>query len=203
MNIAKHILRGAATQFGREFGRAGANAILGGSNAIKVEQVRENLKGRVKESDNELVVLYKELKKVKFGSTNKTNLVKLRKVNYIVDQMMKYQVELHSCLYFTELSNLVQSKWEEGLALIDDDYEEQEIGNMASDISEKLNSKLEEVNKVVDNYKKEVEEKERIAAEERAKRYKKRKRNNRIMSIMIGVLVLIIGFLLIYSKMGS
>lgn len=38
MNILNDVVSGAARQFGREFGRAGANSILKGSNYYAVEQ---------------------------------------------------------------------------------------------------------------------------------------------------------------------
>jgi len=47
MDIASTIIKGAASQFGREFGRAGANGILKGKNAIYIQGVGD-LQGRIK-----------------------------------------------------------------------------------------------------------------------------------------------------------
>lgn len=47
MNILNDIIRGASSQFGREFGRAGANVILKGKNYYSVNS-NGDYSGRVK-----------------------------------------------------------------------------------------------------------------------------------------------------------
>ena len=79
MDIASTIIKGAASQFGREFGRAGANGILKGKNAIYIQGVGD-LQGRIKPSDNPITVAYKEVKKIKPLSTDKGNLRRLKQL---------------------------------------------------------------------------------------------------------------------------
>jgi len=76
MNILKDIIKGASSQFGREFGRAGANAILKGANAYTVKSI-DDYQGRIKSSDSSTVKEIKNIEKVKFVSTNKANVSRL------------------------------------------------------------------------------------------------------------------------------
>ena len=61
MNILNDIVRGASTQFGREFGRAGANMILKGKNYYNVKS-ESDYSGRIKPSDSDIVRAIKEVK---------------------------------------------------------------------------------------------------------------------------------------------
>ena len=65
MNILNEVIRGASRQFGREFGRAGANAILKGKNYYTVNHSND-YSGRIKPSDSGIVRAIKEILKVKF-----------------------------------------------------------------------------------------------------------------------------------------
>ena len=49
MNILNEIVKGASQQYGREFGRAGANALLKGKNYYSVKSVSD-YSGRIKAS---------------------------------------------------------------------------------------------------------------------------------------------------------
>ena len=64
MNIIEDIISGAYSQFGREFGRAGANTILKGSNYYTVQGKSDNT-GRVKPSYSDVVRAIKEINKIK------------------------------------------------------------------------------------------------------------------------------------------
>ena len=76
MKIISDILWGAATQFGREFGRAGANQILKGSNHYVIKG-QSDYSGRIKPSDSDLVRAYKEINRIKFVQSNKANVSRL------------------------------------------------------------------------------------------------------------------------------
>ena len=54
MNILNDIVSGASRQFGREFGRAGANAILKGANSYTVHGISD-YSGRIKPSDSQII----------------------------------------------------------------------------------------------------------------------------------------------------
>ena len=73
MNILNEVVKGASRQFGREFGRAGANAILKGKNYYTV-QGGGDYTGRIKQSDSNVVRAIKVVLKVKFVTTNKANI---------------------------------------------------------------------------------------------------------------------------------
>lgn len=72
MNILNDIVSGASRQFGREFGRAGANVILKGANSYTIRGVSD-YSGRIKSSDSSIVKAIKEIQKIKFVSANKAN----------------------------------------------------------------------------------------------------------------------------------
>lgn len=59
MGILENVINGATSQFGREFGRAGANIILKGKNNYSVNDLR--YEGRIKPSDNKLIKMIKEI----------------------------------------------------------------------------------------------------------------------------------------------
>ncbi|MGR7812900.1 hypothetical protein [Lacinutrix undariae] len=64
MNILNDIVSGASRQFGREFGRAGANIILKGKNAYTVNGTSD-YSGRIKPSDSTIIKAIKEVQKIK------------------------------------------------------------------------------------------------------------------------------------------
>ena len=76
MKIIRDILWGAATQFGREFGRAGANQILKGKNHYVIKG-QSDYSGRIKPSDSDIVRAYKEINRIKFAQSNKANVSRL------------------------------------------------------------------------------------------------------------------------------
>ena len=63
MNFLNEVVRGAAQQFGREFGRAGANAVLKGKNYYAIKNISD-YSGRIKPSDSKLVKSIKELNRM-------------------------------------------------------------------------------------------------------------------------------------------
>ena len=66
MNILNDVVSGAARQFGREFGRAGANSNLKGANYYAIGAI--DYSGRIKPSDSDVIKSIKEINKVKFVS---------------------------------------------------------------------------------------------------------------------------------------
>ena len=63
MNILNDIVSGASRQFGREFGRAGANVILKGSNSYTIRGISD-YSGRIKPSDSQVIKTIKEIQKM-------------------------------------------------------------------------------------------------------------------------------------------
>jgi hypothetical protein len=89
MNILNDIVSGAARQFGREFGRAGANSILKGANYYAVNS-DTNYSGRIKPSDSEIVKCIKEINKIKFVSTNIGNISRLIELTELVNSNISF-----------------------------------------------------------------------------------------------------------------
>jgi len=126
MKIISDILWGAATQFGREFGRAGANQILKGSNHYTVKG-QSNYSGRIKPSDSDAVRAYKEIKKIKFAQSNKANVSRLIDITNILLPFLdfSYDKSLDIMTEIKDLLNLYQQKVDHGNALIDDSFNDE------------------------------------------------------------------------------
>jgi hypothetical protein len=128
MNILNDVVSGAARQFGREFGRAGANSILKGANYYAVKGVSD-YSGRIKPSDSEVVKTIKEINKVKFVSTNKGNISRLIDLTDLVISNLNFNGNqtLFEINDITELINQYNDKFNHGSALVDDDYKEKSV----------------------------------------------------------------------------
>ncbi|WP_088324418.1 hypothetical protein [Polaribacter tangerinus] len=128
MNILNDIVSGAARQFGREFGRAGANSILKGANYYAVNEV-SNYSGRIKPSDSEVVKSIKEINKVKFISTNRGNISRLIEITDLVISNLEFNENqtLNEINDITELINRYIDKFNHGSALVDDDFKEKSV----------------------------------------------------------------------------
>ena len=114
MSIIRNIVRGASTQFGREFGRAGANAVLKGSNHYTLKG--SGFEGRIKPSDSRLVRCYKEVDKI-------SRLIEMTdKVLELIE--FKGQESLSTIDEMQALLSLFERKFEHGTSLISDDYSE-------------------------------------------------------------------------------
>ena len=126
MKIISDILWGAATQFGREFGRAGANQILKGSNHYVIKG-QSDYSGRIKPSDSDIVRAYKEINRIKFVQSNKANVSRLIEItdrvlpflDFANDQSLDIMTETK------DLLDLYQNKVDHGNALIDDSFNEE------------------------------------------------------------------------------
>ena len=128
MNILNDVVSGAARQFGREFGRAGANSILKGANYYAVKGASD-YSGRIKPSDSDVVKSIKEINKVKFVSTNKGNISRLIELTDLVISNIEFNGNqtLSEINYITELINQYNDKFNHGSALVDDDYKEKSV----------------------------------------------------------------------------
>lgn len=128
MNILNDIVSGASRQFGREFGRAGANAILKGANYYSV-QGNSDYSGRIKPSDSKIVKAIKEIQKIKFVSTNKANVSRLIELNDLIISHISFNGNetLNQLTDLMELINQYNNKFEHGSSLIDDDYKDKSI----------------------------------------------------------------------------
>ena len=90
MNILNDVVSGAARQFGREFGRAGANSILKGANSYTVKGISD-YSGRIKPSDSDIVRSIKEINKVSFVSVNKGNVSRLIELTDTVNSHIEFK----------------------------------------------------------------------------------------------------------------
>ena len=126
MKIISDILWGAATQFGREFGRAGANQILKGSNHYVIKG-QSDYSGRIKPSDSEIVRAYKEINRIKFVQSNKANVSRLIEITDRVLPFLDFNNDqsLDIMTETKDLLDLYQNKVDHGNALIDDSFNEE------------------------------------------------------------------------------
>lgn len=120
MSLLKDIERGAATQFGREFGRAAANQLLKGKNAIIVAS-KERYDGRILPSDSDLLRTIKETKRLEFVTQDKGNITRLIELTNKVSSLFKFEGNktLVQLADFKELLRIYNEKYEHGNVLID------------------------------------------------------------------------------------
>lgn len=128
MNILNDIVRGASSQFGREFGRAGANSILKGANSYTIKGVSD-YSGRIKPSDNSIVKAIKEIQKIKFVTTNKANASRLIELTDLMLSNISFNgnATLNLLTDLNELINQYNNKFDHGSSLIDDDFKDKSI----------------------------------------------------------------------------
>lgn len=128
MNILNEVVKGASRQFGREFGRAGANAILKGKNYYTI-QGRGDYSGRIKPSDSSVVRAIKEVSKVKFVTTNKANISRLIDLTDLANDALSFNgVEtLNEIQDIKFLIDEYNNKFEHGSILVDDNYEDKSL----------------------------------------------------------------------------
>lgn len=127
MNILNEVVKGASRQFGREFGRAGANAILKGKNYYTVRNYSD-FSGRIKPSDSEIVRAVKEMNKIKPAATDKTNTSRLIELTEIINNNIVFS-GVDSLNEISDISTMINT--------YNDKYE-----LINTHISEKFNDKL-------------------------------------------------------------
>lgn len=128
MNILNDVVSGAARQFGREFGRAGANTILKGANSYTIKGISD-YSGRIKPSDSDVVKSIKEINKVNFVSTNKANVSRLIDLTDRVISNIDFKgvQTLNEINDITEMINQYNDKFNHGSSLVDDDFKEKSV----------------------------------------------------------------------------
>ena len=128
MNILNEVVKGASRQFGREFGRAGANAILKGKNYYTV-QGHSDFSARIKPSDSDIVRAVKEVLKVKFVTTNKANISRLIDLTDLASDALSFNgVEtLNEIQDIKVLIKEYNDKFEHGSVLVDDDFNDKSV----------------------------------------------------------------------------
>ena len=128
MNILNEVVKGASQQFGREFGRAGANAILKGKNYFAVKSVSD-YSGRIKPSDSQIVRSIKEILKLKFVTTNKANISRLIDLTDIATGALSFN-GVSTLNEIQDIKNLIEQyndKFEHGSVLVDDDFNDKSV----------------------------------------------------------------------------
>tara|TARA_R110002050_G_C8899563_1_gene510031 strand:- start:47 stop:778 length:732 start_codon:yes stop_codon:yes gene_type:complete len=128
MNILNDIVSGASRQFGREFGRAGANTILKGANSYTVRGISD-YSGRIKPSDSQIIKAIKEIQKVKFVTTNKANASRLIDITDLMLSNISFtgNETLNQLTDLNELVNQYNNKFDHGSSLINDDFKDKSI----------------------------------------------------------------------------
>ena len=128
MNILNDIVSGASRQFGREFGRAGANVILKGANSYTVRGISD-YSGRIKPSDSQVIKAIKEIQKIKFVSTNIANASRLIELTDLMLANISFNGNetLNQLTDLNELVNQYNNKFDHGSSLIDDDFKDKSI----------------------------------------------------------------------------
>ena len=128
MNILNEVVKGASRQFGREFGRAGANAILKGKNYYTVKGSGD-YSGRIKPSDSDIIRTIKEVLKVKFVTTNKANISRLIDLTDLANDALSFDgVEtLNEIQDIKVLIEEYNDKFEHGSVLVDDDFDDKSL----------------------------------------------------------------------------
>ena len=155
MNILKDIIKGASSQFGREFGRAGANAILKGANAYTVKSI-DDYQGRIKSSDSSTVKEIKNIEKVKFVSTNKANVSRLIELTDSIIPFIDFKGD-ETLLQLPDLIVLIKqynNKFEQGDSLVDNDFEGKSI-DLLNEKRNEYNSLIKVFNNNIDKFVKE------------------------------------------------
>ena len=128
MNILNDVVSAATRQFGREFGRAGANVILKGANSYTIKGLSD-YSGRIKPSDSHVIKNIKEINKIKFVSTNKANVSRLIDLTDLVISNINFEGNstLSELSDITELINQYNEKFDHGSSLVDDDFKDKSI----------------------------------------------------------------------------
>lgn len=186
MNILNDVISGAARQFGREFGRAGANSILKGANFYKVKGTND-YSGRIKPSDSEVVKSIKKINKVEFVSTNKGNISRLIDLTDLVITNLYFNGNqtLSEINDITELVNQYNDKFNHGSALVDDDFKDKSVDYL----EERRNEFVSLIDKFNNNIKNHIEQNLEIA---------KRKKKSKNTAVLLAIPLL--GFQWAYLK---
>lgn len=153
MSLFKQVTRGAATQFGREFGRAGANAILKGANHYTVRTEDTKFEGRIKPSDSSLVRVYKEIDKVSFVSTDKANVSRLIEITEkVLDTLVfRGRESIYETSDMQRILSLYERKFDHGKILISDDFDDKSV-DFLMDRRRELNEKFSEFNQQMNDF---------------------------------------------------
>jgi hypothetical protein len=151
--LFNNIFNGATTQFGREFGRAGANVILKGKNSYQISNVKND---RILPSDSKIVRNIKEINRIEFVKTNKSNVIRLKELNDFIKPHLKFNGWniINNLDNIREIIDLYISKYNFGVLLIDKDYNEDEflfVIKEHDEILEQINKLNNEIINFIDN----------------------------------------------------
>ena len=147
-NIGSQIIRGAATQFGREFGRAAANSVLKGANYYNVKNSTSSSK------DKEIDKTIAQIKRIDIGARSSTNIARCYSVLYKFETLLnlKQSNEIENIILLVDTAALVSEKIEFLSKMIDDDKLTEVIVE-AQKVFQKLDDLVETVKRTVnENY---------------------------------------------------
>ena len=129
MKVLNNIVSGASRQFGREFGRAGANIILKGANSYTIKHANSQPKVEQDYDNDQIAQKIEELNNLNFASTNKENVSILIDITDSLILTLKFNgnTTLNELASINELIHLYNDKFEYGTLLLDDDFKDKII----------------------------------------------------------------------------
>ena len=125
--------------------------------------------GRIKPSDSHIVKAIKEIKKIKFVSTNKANVSRLIEITDLILPHFKFKglESLNQLDDLHEITSQYESKFNHGSALVDDDYKDKSV-EFLKEKRARLADSISLFNTEISNF-----VKEKILEEENKKKKKK------------------------------
>ncbi|MFA6677394.1 MAG: hypothetical protein WCS34_07360, partial [Bacteroidales bacterium] len=129
MKVLNNIVSGASRQFGREFGRAGANIILKGANSYTIKHANSQPKVEQDYDNDQIAQKIEELNNLKFASTNKENVSILIDITDTIISNLEFKgnTTLNELSNINELVNQYNEKFNHGSSLVDDDFKDKSI----------------------------------------------------------------------------
>lgn len=137
MGLFKHVARGASTQFGREFGRAAANAILQGSNYYAIKGAKQSSPRR-RQALSPIEKAISDIERIDFVSQNKANVNRLINITNIASSVFNFNglSTLDNMDKYSQLLTIYNDKFNHGAILIDDNYNDKSVDFLTQKVDE-------------------------------------------------------------------
>lgn len=140
------IVSGAASQFGREFGRAGANRILKGANSYTIN----NKSHKSSQSSNNQTYFSKAIagiNKIKLASTDKTNVIRLITLTNETNRYIEFKGDfsLERLKEFEKFVSTFLIKFQEINSMVTEGYETSQVNTLRKSV-DVFNTKVEKFN---------------------------------------------------------
>jgi TM2 domain-containing membrane protein YozV len=167
MKLFNNVVKGASSQFGREFGRAAANKILKGANSYNINS--DAYIDRIKPSDSNVIKAIKNINKISFISNNKGNISRLLNLQNIITPFLYFDGinTLNQLNDYNILFNLYNNKKDEGFNFIDTNFTDKSL--------DLLNNKTEEIKILINKFNNDIKEFVEINLAKAKQQYKSKK----------------------------